>query len=161
NGVDLATPNVDEARATARSAGTGEPTIVELAALADDVHRRWRCPVAVTAGPVGALLADAGAVQLVTTTAVGGDPCGAGDHLAAPSAGARARGAARAEALGPGVERATAPVGGHGLRPRAAPASAEAAVVAAAVRRRGGTLVAAGGCFDILHPGHVSLLERA
>jgi rfaE bifunctional protein nucleotidyltransferase chain/domain len=31
----------------------------------------------------------------------------------------------------------------------------------AAVRTRGGTVVATGGCFDILHAGHVSCLEAA
>ena len=30
-----------------------------------------------------------------------------------------------------------------------------------AVRRRGGTVVATGGCFDVLHAGHVSTLEAA
>ena len=29
------------------------------------------------------------------------------------------------------------------------------------VRDRGGRLVATGGCFDLLHPGHVSLLRQA
>jgi rfaE bifunctional protein nucleotidyltransferase chain/domain len=29
------------------------------------------------------------------------------------------------------------------------------------VRRRGGTVVATGGCFDLLHTGHVRLLRRA
>ncbi|MBV9143046.1 MAG: bifunctional heptose 7-phosphate kinase/heptose 1-phosphate adenyltransferase [Pseudonocardiales bacterium] len=38
---------------------------------------------------------------------------------------------------------------------------ASAADVAARLRRRGGRLVATGGCFDLLHPGHLSLLRRA
>jgi rfaE bifunctional protein nucleotidyltransferase chain/domain len=29
------------------------------------------------------------------------------------------------------------------------------------LRRRGGRLVATGGCFDLLHPGHLSLLRQA
>ncbi|MFD0381574.1 D-glycero-beta-D-manno-heptose 1-phosphate adenylyltransferase [Streptomyces stramineus] len=33
--------------------------------------------------------------------------------------------------------------------------------LAAAVRARGGTVVATGGCFDLLHAGHVGLLESA
>ncbi len=28
-------------------------------------------------------------------------------------------------------------------------------------RRAGGTVVATGGCFDLLHAGHVSLLQQA
>jgi rfaE bifunctional protein nucleotidyltransferase chain/domain len=31
----------------------------------------------------------------------------------------------------------------------------------ARLRRRGGRLVATGGCFDLLHPGHLSLLRQA
>jgi rfaE bifunctional protein nucleotidyltransferase chain/domain len=38
---------------------------------------------------------------------------------------------------------------------------AEAAELAAALRRDGGTLVATGGCFDVLHAGHVATLEAA
>ena len=36
-----------------------------------------------------------------------------------------------------------------------------AAVLARQVRAAGGTVVATGGCFDLLHAGHVSLLETA
>ncbi|MEU8175878.1 PfkB family carbohydrate kinase [Microbispora hainanensis] len=38
---------------------------------------------------------------------------------------------------------------------------ASAFEVAAAVRAAGGRLIATGGCFDLLHAGHVSLLRRA
>jgi rfaE bifunctional protein nucleotidyltransferase chain/domain len=37
----------------------------------------------------------------------------------------------------------------------------DATATAAAVRRAGGLVVAAGGCFDVLHTGHVRLLEEA
>ncbi|MER6669946.1 adenylyltransferase/cytidyltransferase family protein, partial [Amycolatopsis japonica] len=33
--------------------------------------------------------------------------------------------------------------------------------VAARIRARGGRLVATGGCFDLLHPGHATLLRQA
>jgi rfaE bifunctional protein nucleotidyltransferase chain/domain len=36
-----------------------------------------------------------------------------------------------------------------------------AADCARRVRDRGGVVVAAGGCFDLLHPGHVHLLQQA
>ncbi|PRX48599.1 rfaE bifunctional protein kinase chain/domain/rfaE bifunctional protein nucleotidyltransferase chain/domain [Prauserella shujinwangii] len=39
--------------------------------------------------------------------------------------------------------------------------AANTAGFAERVRRRGGRLVATGGCFDVLHPGHVSLLRQA
>ncbi len=37
----------------------------------------------------------------------------------------------------------------------------DALAVAEETRARGGRVVAAGGCFDVLHAGHVSLLRRA
>jgi rfaE bifunctional protein nucleotidyltransferase chain/domain len=40
-------------------------------------------------------------------------------------------------------------------------AGADADAVAAAVRAAGGTVVATGGCFDLLHPGHIRTLEAA
>jgi rfaE bifunctional protein nucleotidyltransferase chain/domain len=40
-------------------------------------------------------------------------------------------------------------------------AATDAAATAAAVRRAGGLVIAAGGCFDVLHTGHVRLLEEA
>jgi D-beta-D-heptose 7-phosphate kinase / D-beta-D-heptose 1-phosphate adenosyltransferase len=42
-----------------------------------------------------------------------------------------------------------------------APAQPDAVALARAVRARGGTVVATGGCFDLLHPGHVRTLEAA
>jgi rfaE bifunctional protein nucleotidyltransferase chain/domain len=38
---------------------------------------------------------------------------------------------------------------------------ADAEALAAAVRAGGGTVVATGGCFDLLHPGHIRTLEAA
>ncbi|MFI8321324.1 D-glycero-beta-D-manno-heptose 1-phosphate adenylyltransferase [Streptomyces sp. NPDC085529] len=40
-------------------------------------------------------------------------------------------------------------------------ASGDAFALARMTRARGGTVVATGGCFDLLHAGHVGLLERA
>jgi rfaE bifunctional protein nucleotidyltransferase chain/domain len=37
----------------------------------------------------------------------------------------------------------------------------DAVRLAARVRAQGGTVVAAGGCFDLLHAGHISLLQAA
>lgn len=37
----------------------------------------------------------------------------------------------------------------------------EIGLVASLLRRQGKTIVTAGGCFDLLHVGHVSLLEQA
>jgi D-beta-D-heptose 7-phosphate kinase / D-beta-D-heptose 1-phosphate adenosyltransferase len=87
----------------------------------------------------------------------GGDPCGAGDCFAATAAGRLAAGALPSEAVRAAVEAASAYVG----RESAAVPSGDAVELAARVRRSGGTVVATGGCFDLLHAGHVHMLERA
>jgi rfaE bifunctional protein nucleotidyltransferase chain/domain len=57
--------------------------------------------------------------------------------------------------------------GGAGAHARERPAVgrftrvADARELAARVRAEGRTLVATGGCFDLLHAGHVQMLERA
>ncbi|HEU4973443.1 MAG TPA: D-glycero-beta-D-manno-heptose 1-phosphate adenylyltransferase, partial [Baekduia sp.] len=61
-----------------------------------------------------------------------------------------AAGGAAAAAEGPAAAEAAAP-----------PPAASAADVIARVRARGGTVVATGGCFDLLHPGHVRTLQAA
>jgi rfaE bifunctional protein nucleotidyltransferase chain/domain len=43
----------------------------------------------------------------------------------------------------------------------AEPRAEDAVAVAERVRRSGGTLVATGGCFDLLHAGHVHTLQAA
>jgi D-beta-D-heptose 7-phosphate kinase / D-beta-D-heptose 1-phosphate adenosyltransferase len=58
-----------------------------------------------------------------------------------------------AAAVGAGEAAAVAPVGEQ-------PADGAERLVAA-VRARGGTVVATGGCFDLLHPGHVHTLQAA
>jgi rfaE bifunctional protein nucleotidyltransferase chain/domain len=51
--------------------------------------------------------------------------------------------------------------GGDASRRDVAVGMAAAKEVAAAVRARSGTVVAAGGCFDLLHAGHVATLRAA
>jgi rfaE bifunctional protein nucleotidyltransferase chain/domain len=115
-----------------------------------------------------------------------GDTCGAGDRFAASAAQALADGALVSEAVqiavgdaarfvaagaaraytqaepdGPAIDEAdlgaelgdTAPPAGIGL--------AQALAVAGRTRSQGGVVVATGGCFDLLHPGHVATLQAA
>jgi D-beta-D-heptose 7-phosphate kinase / D-beta-D-heptose 1-phosphate adenosyltransferase len=49
----------------------------------------------------------------------------------------------------------------HEPEPAAADGWGRALEVAERTRRRGGTVVATGGCFDLLHSGHVATLEGA
>jgi rfaE bifunctional protein nucleotidyltransferase chain/domain len=55
-----------------------------------------------------------------------------------------------------GVRGLAVPDGAPGIR-----SAASADEVVRAVRARGGTVVATGGCFDLLHPGHIGTLEAA
>lgn len=119
------------------------------------------------------------------------DACGAGDAFAAAAAAALASGALPSEAILTAVDAAggfLAAGGVSGLDPRSAylDPSALAAVgrpgtagadppvadgprpfpagpfeLAERVRARGGTVVATGGCFDLLHAGHVHCLRTA
>lgn len=168
-GVRLVTPNLAEA---GHATGAYAEDVASIASSAALLRRRWRAAgVVVTLGARGALLVDADDTPLVVPAApahVGSDPCGAGDRFAASVAGAIADGAVLSEAVVAGVRAATAFVaaGGAGRMsegdgPRAPDDGASAADVVAAVRARGGTVVATGGCFDLLHAGHVRLLADA
>ncbi|OBH18381.1 PfkB family carbohydrate kinase [Mycolicibacter sinensis] len=171
----LATPNDAEAKIFAPSAGGGQ--------RADALRRAWGAgAVSVTLGAGGALFADArhAAHHIRSPGTTGGrsDTCGAGDRFAVAAALALANGAdalAAASAAvadasrfvvaggAAGVSSAMPIPGGIDLSTPGGAVTGMAAVTALAhrVRRRGGTLVATGGCFDLLHTGHVRLLRRA
>jgi D-beta-D-heptose 7-phosphate kinase/D-beta-D-heptose 1-phosphate adenosyltransferase len=171
-GATLVTPNAAEAGALSRDgAGSALPGLIEGATA---LRREWRArAVAVTRGESGALLVQEQEPPVIVPagSAAGGDPCGAGDCFAAAAATALANGAEPREAVIHGVGRATAFVaaGGAGRLGRpaepddrvAAPAERTAADVIETVRAQGGATVATGGCFDILHAGHVRTLHTA
>ncbi len=166
-------------------------SVPDIVALADDLCGALGCAVAVTVGERGAVLAEPRALPVVVPTrSVPGDPCGAGDAFAAHAAVALAAGLSRRHAVEAGVAAAgsfiadravpevvdmgrpaTAPDGVRGSGGEAVGAAdgavvplhtvSDAASWAAAVGRAGGVVVAAGGCFDVLHAGHVRLLEQA
>jgi D-beta-D-heptose 7-phosphate kinase/D-beta-D-heptose 1-phosphate adenosyltransferase len=145
-------------------AGAGGP---EAAARA--LAARWRAVnVCVTLGARGALMVGGhGPALAVPAPGISrGDPCGAGDCFAATAAARLARGALPSEAVHAAVQAASAFVaaGGAAAWPpeRAdAPAPDEARELAARTRAAGGVVVATGGCFDLLHAGHVRALEAA
>lgn len=171
-GVRLVTPNRSETAGLVPEApGDGLPAV---AARAKALAARWRAGVAVTLGSEGALLVrDAAEPLMVPAPRVsGGDPCGAGDRFASRAAGLLARGASLEEAVTGAVDAASGFVAAGGAAaasPGGAPETREegggkphdAGEVAARVRSRGGTVVATGGCFDLLHAGHVSMLQAA
>jgi rfaE bifunctional protein nucleotidyltransferase chain/domain/rfaE bifunctional protein kinase chain/domain len=169
-GCRLVTPNESEATGFASRSDS-----LEAAAV---LGQRWCCAaVAMTMGARGALLATPDGCLAVPVPeldlAAHADTCGAGDAFAAGVTGALLETSSLTEAVRVAVAAAsrfvvTGGVGSIGVRrgggdgltqPASAPASA--LELAASVRRRGGRLVATGGCFDVLHPGHLDLLRQA
>ncbi|NAZ85174.1 adenylyltransferase/cytidyltransferase family protein [Kineococcus sp. T90] len=170
-GCALVTPNLAEARG-ALGAHHPDAGVLRPEELAGELRALWGAgAVCVTAGSCGAYCAAAGSEVLHLPAAPAtGDPCGAGDRFAASAALEVARTGALSPALARAVRDASAWVAAGGTNGFFAPAPAPAAQrptgltaaeVAARVRAAGGTLVATGGCFDVLHAGHVGCLEAA
>uniref|UniRef100_UPI0020C7FA10 D-glycero-beta-D-manno-heptose 1-phosphate adenylyltransferase n=1 Tax=Streptomyces sp. TRM64462 TaxID=2741726 RepID=UPI0020C7FA10 len=173
-GARIVTPNAAETRALA--CGEGGESLRAYAERGTELAERWRAvAVAVTLGERGVLLTRPGTGTPMLVPApyrAQGDPCGAGDCFAAATAAALADGALPEEAVQQGVAEAAAFVAAGGAgnpalwRTPGAPRTEEHPVtdpfaLAARVRAGGGTVVATGGCFDLLHAGHVGLLESA
>ncbi|MGW7359792.1 D-glycero-beta-D-manno-heptose 1-phosphate adenylyltransferase [Streptomyces sp. NPDC054802] len=176
-GARVVTPNAAEVSAlTAEPAsGTGR-SLRDFAEHGRELAERWRAAaVAVTLGDRGVLLTRPGDGTPMLVPApyrADGDTCGAGDCFAAATATELADGALPEEAVQRAVARAAAFVaaggaGNPGLWRTAGQTHPVRAVendpfeLAERVRARGGTVVATGGCFDLLHAGHVGLLESA
>jgi D-beta-D-heptose 7-phosphate kinase/D-beta-D-heptose 1-phosphate adenosyltransferase len=176
------TPNRAEAAQLARNAGLDDRATsatslqAGLSGVATGAHalrRRWGVDaVAVTLGGDGALVVHGDGPPVVVgapTSITALDTCGAGDALSAAAAVAIAGGCGVVSAVQAGVEEATrfvasgaaAGLPGASSSAVAPAASSDLALRLDAVRRRGGTVVATGGCFDVLHPGHISTLQQA
>jgi D-beta-D-heptose 7-phosphate kinase/D-beta-D-heptose 1-phosphate adenosyltransferase len=174
SGVRLVTPNLAEVRTLAGDAGGGS-TLTVAQRGGQVLRQRWRAgAVVVTCGAQGAVLCHAGPTPLAVPApqVSDGDTCGAGDRFAVTAALALASGALVSEAVQSAVDAATAYVAEGGVTAALAPPSVvssssecigatEAGRVIADVRARGGTVVATGGCFDLLHIGHLSTLRAA
>ena len=168
----LATPNLAEAlRASGVAAGT--QTVVSAADAASTLLDQWGCAaVAVTLGSAGALLLQRGssAPRVVPAPATEvSDPCGGGDRLVASLAIGLARQRLLADALADAVTDASHFLAAGGVsslgRPPAPAAlhghGTDAFGVVQRVRAAGGTVVATGGCFDLVHAGHAKTLRAA
>jgi D-beta-D-heptose 7-phosphate kinase / D-beta-D-heptose 1-phosphate adenosyltransferase len=173
-GVLLATPNGREAAAFAPhiEGDAHAATVARGRALAEQWQAANACVtleargVVLVSGPAPPLAVPARAVQ-------GGDVSGAGDRFASRVTTLLARGALVSEAVAAAVEPATAFVEAGGAVAALAPwpvlgrdrdqrfSRESATALAARVRAGGGTVVATGGCFDLLHAGHVRMLEAA
>jgi len=189
-GCALATPNAAEAVGFVAKVDVDDPSgdsrplsdadvraaPVETIARAEALRDRWGCPVAVTLGAGGALLADrSGPPRLVPAAPARGDACGAGDRFASRAAGALSSRAPVGEAVELAVAAASGFVDAGGAaawrpattrraaRERPSPRALAGGAVAVAARERaaGRRVVATGGCFDLLHAGHVRMLQAA
>ncbi len=161
-GCRLVTPNAREA--LGRDPGR-RPDVREVADCGLALRERWQAAtVAVTTGSSGAVLCSAADdVTVVPAPAVEArDTCGAGDRFAAAAGHALAQGALPSEAVARAVAEASAFVaaGGAAGQVRAVPDPAGDAGPRAS-SGTGGVLVATGGCFDLLHAGHVATLQAA
>ncbi len=183
-GCHLVTPNRSEAAAFAQrpepSRGSAGSQLADTQADAVALVHGWQArAVAVTLGGRGALLTyGSGAPSVSPAPSVHCvDPCGAGDRFAVTAALELALDRLPSEAVAAAVLSASGYVaqgGPGGLFASSYPhdegaPGAPAGFVAAAdvcalldgVRARGGTVVAAGGCFDLLHAGHIATLQSA
>lgn len=164
-GTLVVTPNEAEVEAMTGQAGG----LDALAAGARTLLERWSCSaVAVTRGERGAMLAyDAGMPFVVPGRPAPGlpaDTCGAGDRFSSALATALRNGAVMREAVGLAVHVAAEFVArgaAAGLEREPARSYDGAVELARSVRSAGGTVVATGGCFDLLHVGHVETLQAA
>ncbi|QFZ18076.1 D-glycero-beta-D-manno-heptose 1-phosphate adenylyltransferase [Saccharothrix syringae] len=159
-GARLVTPNAAEARTF-----SGRPDPADAGSALRD---RWRArAVVVTLGARGALLHAGGTPVAVPAPNVPvPDPCGAGDRFAATAAARLMAGAATDDAVAAAVTSAADFLlagGASGFRPppRVPGPRAEQMSTVDKVRARGGVVVATGGCFDLLHAGHVRTLRAA
>ncbi|KUH93775.1 PfkB family carbohydrate kinase [Mycobacterium sp. IS-3022] len=149
---------------------------------ADRLREQWDAKgVCVTLGPKGALVATANGsahhpVPDSAARAGRGDTCGAGDRFAIAATMSLAAGKDVHEAVADAVDAASRFVAAGGavgvssaapIGQRRSPTTESTAItgdiadVRDRLRSRGGTLVATGGCFDLLHTGHVRLLRQA
>lgn len=176
-GVTVATPNLAEALGFAGITDASDKTTAAGRA-APALRQAWDVQnVVVTLGGDGAWVqpADDRAGVLVPTGRLAGiDTCGAGDRFASSLAALLAAGTgdltravaraveATAGFLGAGgvaaLEQPGPPDGHHHPDD---PGRRSAVDVIRGVREAGGTVVATGGCFDLIHAGHLRTLRAA
>lgn len=176
-GVTVATPNRAECGHFARLHGTVAGPHLDRTAVT--LREVWQAhAVAATDGAAGVLTALADSPPLFTPAPAvsAGDACGAGDRFAGAVTAALAGGAVITESVGEAVvdtaawlarggvaavEEAFGPGAGGTAATGPVSAGSVVTVPATGASRAGGTLVATGGCFDVVHAGHVASLQAA
>lgn len=165
----VVTPNLGEARGFSGVEGSGVPFADEAALRLLEV---WgSAAVVVTMGSHGALLrTSARGLPLVAAASVVTDPDvnGAGDRFASALAVALGSGAAPSEAVQTAAVTTARFLTDGGVATLVSPPVValpgpdhDALAVVERVRAAGGTVVATGGCFDLIHAGHAKTLSAA
>lgn len=169
-GVAVVTPNLAEA---GKAAGIAAETLEEIAEVGTVLLDRWQGKaVLVTMGERGGMLVgheNRSPRTFPAPSTTVSDPCGAGDRLAASLAVHLASGRDLDDAVEQAIHEAADFLGAGGvasLPDRHRPVwrrrrDEDALELARRVRANGGTVVATGGCFDLLHAGHVRTLSAA
>jgi rfaE bifunctional protein nucleotidyltransferase chain/domain/rfaE bifunctional protein kinase chain/domain len=166
----------------------GPAAVRKAADVADHLRMVWPISqLAITLGAQGVLLCGAVNTQLIPARDIAPtDACGAGDAFASAVAAALASGALPSDAVVTAVDAAasflatggvaaldsepaglgastltSSPASASPLPSCAIPSPTDPFELAAQVRARGGTVVATGGCFDLLHAGHIHCLRAA
>jgi D-beta-D-heptose 7-phosphate kinase / D-beta-D-heptose 1-phosphate adenosyltransferase len=162
-GARLLTPNTAELDGLTGGAAT-RGVMADRAVRAADLGSAWAADaVAVTLGEQGALLVSPGGgvpSYFPAPRVAARDTCGAGDRFAATALVRLAQGALTSEAVEEAVASAAHFVadGAAGSLGRSTGASTQAGAERA---DRSPVVVATGGCFDLLHAGHVACLQAA
>lgn len=171
-GCRLVTPNDAEAQHFCGSRASGEV-----------LRERWGADaVCITLGARGARVHHAdgtrthvGTPALPAAASVREDTCGAGDRFAVAVTAALADGVDTTAAVAAAVDAAARFVAAGGAAGVSTPVPAghggpladidhgatDAIALAERLRAEGRTVVATGGCFDLLHTGHIRLLRTA
>ncbi|HJW00087.1 MAG TPA: PfkB family carbohydrate kinase [Arthrobacter sp.] len=175
-GVAVVTPNLAEAhRAAGRGpdGGAGSAGADGSAEVAGILLDQWSSrAVLVTTGERGATLLrrrDRQPRPVPAPRVEAADPCGAGDRLAASLAVHLVAGRDLEDSAVLAVHEAADFLAAGGVASLPEPGvpakrrhrTAEPLLLARSVRENGGTVVATGGCFDLLHAGHVRSLAAA
>lgn len=167
------TPNETELRSLSPGIDAGLSHLSTLRLRARFLADRWQTRgVCVTLGSKGAMLCagDDPPLMVSPPDVVAGDTCGAGDSFAAAAALAFADGKLPSEVVAVAVDSAArfvASGGAAAFDPRSIKDASPILVgrpisaLLADVRRAGASIVATGGCFDLLHAGHVATLQAA
>jgi rfaE bifunctional protein nucleotidyltransferase chain/domain/rfaE bifunctional protein kinase chain/domain len=165
-GVTVATPNRSEALHF--HGPEFDSDSLELDQIAAVLRDRWKCDaVAVTDGANGVFTAGPANTSVFTPVPKRhpGDSCGAGDRFAGTLAAELAGGVGAITGIRTAVVDTARWLSAGGVGTTSADLlAAQTNDVAALVERTrtaGGVVVATGGCFDVLHAGHIASLEAA